>query len=241
MSGFTWAGAPVDAVLVDLDGTMVDTMGDFVVALGMMLDEFSLPWVGRRAIERLVGKGGEHLTRRVLEEAVRLFDEQADGASARPRVRDSVDAMFPAALQAYRKHYHDVNGQHATVYPGVAIGLAQLKARGLALACVTNKPTTLAQPLLRDKGLDHYFSGIFGGDRFKQLKPDPTPLLVTCEALGSEPGRTLMIGDSSNDAEAARAAGCPVVLVTYGYNHGEPVGGLNVDGFVDSIAELEAC
>ena len=96
----------------------------------------------------------------------------------------------------------------------------------------------MARQLLRLKGLDGFFSEVFGGDSFSRKKPDPLPLLKTCEALGSAPARTLMIGDSSNDARAARAAGCPVLLVTYGYNHGEPVREVDADGFVDSLAEL---
>jgi phosphoglycolate phosphatase len=111
---------------------------------------------------------------------------------------------------------------------------------GLRLACLTNKPTAFARPLLQAKGLDGYFSEVFGGDAFDRKKPDPLPLLKTCEALGSEPARTLMIGDSSNDAQAARAAGCPVVLVTYGYNHGEPVRSVDADGYLDSLDELAA-
>ena len=97
------------------------------------------------------------------------------------------------------------------------------------------KPTL---PLLRAKGLDGFFAHVFGGDAFERKKPDPLPLLKTCEALGTDPARTLMVGDSSNDALAARAAGCPVVLVTYGYNHGQPVGAVDADGFVDSLAQL---
>jgi phosphoglycolate phosphatase len=126
------------------------------------------------------------------------------------------------------------------VYAGVREGLLALRERGLRLACLTNKPTAFARPLLQAKGLDGYFSEVFGGDAFDRKKPDPLPLLKTCEALGSEPARTLMIGDSSNDAQAARAAGCPVVLVTYGYNHGEPVRSVDADGYLDSLDELAA-
>jgi phosphoglycolate phosphatase len=126
------------------------------------------------------------------------------------------------------------------VYAGVREGLLALRARGLRLACLTNKPTAFARPLLQAKGLDGYFSEVFGGDAFDRKKPDPLPLLKTCEALGSEPARTLMIGDSSNDAQAARSAGCPVVLVTYGYNHGEPVRSVDADGYLDSLDELAA-
>ncbi|OQC04401.1 MAG: Phosphoglycolate phosphatase [Alphaproteobacteria bacterium ADurb.Bin100] len=126
------------------------------------------------------------------------------------------------------------------MYAGVREGLLALRERGLRLACLTNKPTAFARPLLQAKGLDGYFSEVFGGDAFDRKKPDPLPLLKTCEALGSEPARTLMIGDSSNDAQAARAAGCPVVLVTYGYNHGEPVRSVDADGYLDSLDELAA-
>ena len=106
------------------------------------------------------------------------------------------------------------------------------------MACLTNKPTAFARALLQHKGLDGFFSRVFGGDAFERKKPDPLPLIRTCEALGTWPARTLMVGDSSNDAQAARAAGCPVLLVTYGYNHGEPVRAVDADGFVDSLAAL---
>ena len=119
-------------------------------------------------------------------------------------------------------------------------GLDALRSAGLKLACVTNKPTAFARPLLADKGLDSYFTVVFCGDAFARKKPDPLPLLETCKALGSLPARTLMVGDSSNDAAAARAAGCPVVLMSYGYNHGEPVASAHPDAVFDSLAELPA-
>jgi phosphoglycolate phosphatase len=211
---------PLRAAIVDLDGTMIDTLGDFVVALNRMLDELRLPGIERPAIERMIGKGSEHLVLSVLAHV---------GGSPE---------QFPAAWDAYQRHYLAINGQHAEVYPGVLQGLELLKARGLKLACLTNKPTNFALPLLAAKGLDGYFSVVFGGDAFERKKPDPLPLRKTCEALPSLPAQTLMIGDSSNDAAAARAAGCPVLLVTYGYNHGEPVRGVDADGFADSLAEL---
>ena len=93
---------------------------------------------------------------------------------------------------------------------------------------------------MRKKGLDTFFSHVFGGEAFERKKPDPLPLLRTCEALGSAPAHTLMVGDSSNDARAARAAGCPVVLVSYGYNHGEPVVAVDADGVVDRLDEIGA-
>ncbi|KTT24984.1 phosphoglycolate phosphatase [Pseudacidovorax intermedius] len=212
----------LDAAIVDLDGTMVDTLGDFDAALGAMLQDLSLPPIEAGVIGTLVGKGSEHLIRAVLQHV---------GAS-------SPEALFDQAWARYQHHYLAINGRHSTVYPGVAEGLAALRAQGLPLACLTNKPLAFARPLLAAKGLDGFFDHVFGGDSFARKKPDPLPLLGTCEALGSAPGRTLAIGDSSNDAQAARAAGCRVVLVGYGYNHGRPVREVPADAYLDSLADL---
>jgi phosphoglycolate phosphatase len=194
-----------DAAIVDLDGTMVDTVGDFEVALNRMLADLDLPGIDREFIARTVGKGSEHLIRQTLAQV-----------GADPELAD-------AAWQRYQHHYLEINGQYSVVFPGVAEGLERLASAGIALGCLTNKPTAFARPLLAAKGLDRFFAAVFGGDAFPRRKPDPLPLLETCRALGAAPHRTLMIGDSSNDAAAARAAGCTVVLVTYGYNHGEPI------------------
>ena len=142
-------------------------------------------------------------------------------------------------MARYQQQYRLINGRRARVFPGVTEGLALLTAHGLRLACLTNKPTAFARDLLRVKGLAPYFSHVFGGDAFARRKPDPLPLLEACAALGSEPRRTLMVGDSCNDAQAARAAGCPVVLVTYGYNHGEPVQRVDADAFVDRLDAID--
>ncbi len=231
----------IEAAIVDLDGTMVDTLGDFVVALNLMLADLSLPTVDRAVVEPLVGKGSEHLIQSVLACVLKrppAHVGQGDAAIDLEAVQ-GVKAQFPAAWASYQRHYLAINGQHAEVYPGVVEGLRRLQQRGLALACLTNKPTAFALPLLRAKGLDGFFSQVFGGDAFARKKPDPLPLRKTCEALGTLPARTLMIGDSSNDALAARAAGCPVLLVTYGYNHGQPVRGVDADGFVDTLAGID--
>jgi phosphoglycolate phosphatase len=212
--------ADFTAAIVDLDGTMVDTLGDFDVALNAMLGDLSLPRVDRAFIEHTVGKGSEHLIRSTLAHV---------GGDA---------LAFDAAWARYQHHYLQINGEHAAVYPGVREGLQTLRACGLVLACLTNKPTAFARPLLEKKGLSGYFAHVFGGDAFARKKPDPLPLLKACEALGSAPARTLMIGDSSNDARAARAAGCPVVLVSYGYNHGEPVRSVDADGVIDRFDQL---
>lgn len=224
-----WA---LDAAIVDLDGTMVDTIGDFAEAITRMLSDLQLPLLAAADIEHMVGKGTEHLLRLALAAALTSAGHPKDGLA------EAVETLFPQAMQRYMHHYVAINGLHSSVYDGVALGLQALKNAGLRLACVTNKPLAFTTPLLKTKGLDGLFEVVFGGDSFERKKPDPLPLLNACQALGASPARTLMIGDSSNDAQAGRAAGCPVVLVSYGYNHGQPVDTVDADGFVDSIAQL---
>ena len=212
--------ASISAAIVDLDGTLVDTVGDFEQALARTLAELGLPPVDRAFITRTVGRGSMHLLTRTLA--------QAGGAPE----------LLEPAWTHYQRHYAEINGRHADVYPGVREGLAAMRARGWRLACVTNKPRAFAQALLEAKGLSAHFEHVFGGDSFARQKPDPLPLVKTCEALGTRPAQTLMVGDSRNDCEAARAAGCPVVLVSYGYNHGEPVADARPDRVIDSLAAL---
>lgn len=230
----------VDAVIVDLDGTMVDTLGDFCWALNRMLGDLPPPFcqqqVDQASVGQLVGKGSEHLIKSVL--TLVGCGQAAINSGVSVLTDAGMAALYTPAWASYQRHYLAVNGQHAEVYPGVLAGLGYLKAQGLKLACLTNKPTVFAQALLKDKGLDVFFERVYGGDAFERKKPDPLPLLKTCEALGCIPQRTLMIGDSSNDAQAARAAGCPVLLVTYGYNHGEPIRAVDADGFTDSLQSL---
>ncbi len=228
-------GKALKAALVDLDGTMVDTLGDFEVALNRMLMDLDLPLINRALVERTVGKGSEHLIRSVLTHQLALPEVKGLANVCEAR---SVDHLYESAWLRYQHHYLAINGEFAAVYPGVIEGLTQLRDAGLALACLTNKPLSFAQPLLQAKGLDRFFSHVFGGDSFERKKPDPQPLLKTCEALGVDPAHALMVGDSSNDAQAARAAGCPVVLVRYGYNHGEPVDGVDADAHVDTLTQI---
>ncbi|GKT20924.1 phosphoglycolate phosphatase [Acidovorax sp. SUPP3334] len=224
------SSAQADAAIVDLDGTMVNTLGDFSEAINRMLRELELPGIAAEPIERMVGKGSQHLIRSVLNHVLAQYP-LGD-------IAIKIEATYPLAWESYQRHYLTVNGQFATLYPGVVAGLQALRRSGLRLACLTNKPTAFAVSLLQAKGLDGFFETVFGGDAFERMKPDPLPLLKTCEALGTAPARTVMIGDSSNDAQAARAAGCPVVLVTYGYNHGQPVQTVDADGYVDSLEAL---
>jgi len=226
-----WSG--IRGVIVDLDGTMVDTAGDFHAAVNAMLAALghqhpSLPApapLPREEIVSFVGKGSENLIRRVLD--VRFTPAHANG-------------LFADALALYDREYLRINGQFSQVYAGVAEGLARIKAAGLRLACVTNKPYSFTEPLLAKTGLARYFELVYGGDAFPLRKPDPLPLLKVAEAFRLEPAQMAAIGDSENDAQAARAAGMGVLLVPYGYNHGNPVQGVEADGIVGSIAQAAA-
>ena len=213
---------PFDAAIIDLDGTLIDTVADFEVALNAALADLGWPAVSPAFIGRTVGKGSDYLVSQCLAEV---------GAPA---------ALFEQAMARYQHHYGTVNGLHARVYAGVPEGLQALRAGGLRLVCVTNKPSAFARPLLVQTGLAGFFEFVFGGDAFEHKKPHPMPLLKSCESLGTLPARTLMVGDSSNDAAAARAAGCPVVLVNYGYNHGQPVAAVAADAVISSFTELPA-
>lgn len=210
------------ACILDLDGTLVDTLGDFVAVLGRMLADLGLKTVTRDFVEHTIGRGSEHLVRTTLAEV---------GAAP---------GLYERAWALYQQHYAAVNGEHAAVYPGVFEGLDALRALGLPLAVMTNKPGEPARELLRRKGLDGYFARVFGGDEFARRKPDPLPLLKTCEALGTPPSATWMVGDSRNDAEAARAAGCPLILVTYGYNHGEDIRAVPALQHLDRLDRISA-
>lgn len=225
------------AAIVDLDGTMVDTLGDFEVALNRTLVDLDLPPVTKALVERTVGKGSEHLIRSVLAHQLALPEvaDLSNVCSSR-----SVEALYEPAWQRYQHHYLQINGQHSDVYPGVAEGLQALRDAGLQLACLTNKPLAFARELLAVKGLAGHFSQVFGGDSFERKKPDPLPLIKTCEALGTQPQETLMVGDSSNDAQAGHAAGCGVVLVTYGYNHGQPIRQTPALAWVDAMTDIPA-
>ncbi len=210
--------ANIQAVIVDLDGTLVDTLSDFEVALNRMLADLELPSVDRAFIEATVGKGSEHLIRNTLN-----YVQNRPVAGTEYHQSAIKNIVFEEAWQSYQTHYLACNGQASAVYPGVMEGLRSLQQSSLRMACLTNKPLAFANPLLKLKGLDGFFSHVFGGDSFERKKPDPLPLIKTCEALGTQPKNTLMIGDSSNDAQAAHSAGCPVMLMTYGYNHGQDI------------------
>lgn len=212
----------IRAAIIDLDGTMIETIPDFLVAINRMREEFELAALDDGQIRRLIGKGSENLIRNILA---------IDFDAAR------VELHFDAAMASYQRHYLSINGDYSTLFEGVIAGLDAMKAAGLRLACVTNKPIGFTLPLLRQKGLDGYFDVVYGGDSLPKKKPDPMPLLQVCSDFDLSPRQVLAIGDSSNDVQAARAAGCPVLTVPYGYNHGHPIHEANSDGIVDSLLD----
>ncbi|HEV7813885.1 MAG TPA: phosphoglycolate phosphatase [Janthinobacterium sp.] len=212
----------VRAAIIDLDGTMLDTVPDFHVAINGMRAELGLEPITQEQIKLMVGKGSENLIRAVL-----ALDFDSAG----------VERHVAAAMAGYQRHYLAINGDFATPYPDVSAGLQALKAQGLRLACVTNKPIAFALPLLKQKGMDGYFEIVYGGDSLAKKKPDPLPLLQVCADFALAPAQVVAIGDSSNDAQAARAAGCPVLTVPYGYNHGHSIHETDSDGIVQTLLE----
>lgn len=211
------------AALIDLDGTLLDTVADLAAATNAMLAELGRRQLSLEAVAAYVGKGAEVLVHRALTDSL---DGRAEAALAQ------------RALAAFMRHYALCNGRQARLYPGVREGLRLLRERGLRLACVTNKPQAFAEPLLAATDLADDFELIVGGDLLARRKPDPAPMLHVCERFGLAPADALVIGDSVNDAAAARAAGMPVLVVSYGYNEGRPASSIDADGVIDSIAEV---
>ncbi len=212
---------PVRAVLFDLDGTLIDTVSDLTEAANRMLSEMGRPARSEAQIRMLVGRGIPDLVRRCMTEG---------GTASEAEVAD--------ALTRFRRHYAVVNGQHSGIYPGVIATLQVLKASGLALAVVTNKAAAFTAPLLELMGIDGFFDAVVSGDTLPVTKPDPAVLKHACTLLGVAEADAIMVGDSANDARAARAAGMPVLLVSYGYSEGMPVDTIECDGLLSAAADL---
>ncbi|MDC6131535.1 phosphoglycolate phosphatase [Burkholderia gladioli] len=217
-----FASPRLAAALIDLDGTMIDTVDDFTAALNAMLARIGAPGTQRDEVMHYVGKGSENLIVQVLKP--RLAEAEAQ-------------ARFDEALAIYQAEYATINGRHTQLYPDVEAGLAAMRAAGLALACVTNKPHRFALELLAQYRLDGYFGVVLGGDSLPRKTPDPLPMLSACQRLDVEPALAVAIGDSENDALAGRAAGLATLTVPYGYNHGKAIQTINSDGIVDSLLE----
>lgn len=213
----------IRAVLLDLDGTLVDSIPDLAQAANAMRIKLGLSPLHQELITQFVGKGIDHLVRRAMTGG------------------DNDVVISPEAFTVARGHfadaYHQVNGDRTTIFDGVVDGLKAMKAAGLKLAVVTNKPTVFTEQLLIQTGLRSFFGAVVSGDTCPTRKPDPGPLLHACKLLEVEPTDCIFIGDSIHDAQAAQAAGMPVLIVPYGYNEGNSVQNLKVNDIVETIVD----
>lgn len=213
-------------VMFDLDGTLVDSALDLTAAVDNMLQALGRAPAGEAQVRQWVGNGAPVLVMRALSGEMHPTEESV------------AQELFQAAFDIFLAAYTQSNGRYSTLYPGVEALLAHLQQAGVPMAVITNKPMAFTTPLLKALKIDHYFGQVLGGDSLAVKKPDPLPLMTVLETSGCAPEQALMLGDSRNDVDAARAAGCPVVCVSYGYNHGEPVRTCSPDRVVDSFAEL---
>jgi phosphoglycolate phosphatase len=207
----------IRAVLLDLDGTLLDTAPDLAAAANAMRADFGLAPLAEATIRDFIGQGIENLVQRSLGDA-----------RVEPR----------SALERFRSHYERENGKRSQPFPAVVEGLARMRSSGLRLACVTNKAARFTLPLLERRGLTPFFDAVITADQVGKRKPDPAPFLHACRLLEASPPQALVVGDSENDALGARAAGCRVLLVSYGYREGRDVRELDSDGIVASLLEV---
>jgi phosphoglycolate phosphatase len=215
----------VTALFFDLDGTLVDSVPDLTAAVNIMLRQLDLPAREEAQVRAWVGNGMDNLIHRALT------NDMAGRADPE---------LFARARPLYKAAYADHISVRSELYPGVHEGLAELRAAGFPLACVTNKAAEFALPLLDQIGIGHFFATVVGGECIPHPKPAPDALRLCAERLDVPIGHGLMVGDSLNDVGAARNAGCPVVCVPYGYNHGCDIRDARPDAVIDSIAELPA-
>lgn len=211
-------------ILIDLDGTLVDSVPDLALCVDEMMAGIGRPPHGEAKVRDWVGNGVERLVKRAL---VGQLEGEPD-----PK---EFERAYPLFLQLYTSH----NGERSRLYPGVREGLDMLAAGNSRLGCVTNKAAQFTEPLLEALGIRDYFGLVISGDTLPRKKPDPLPLLHAAEHFGIDPQDALMLGDSVSDVRAARAAGFGVVCVSYGYNHGEDIGKADPDAVIDSFTELE--
>ena len=222
-----WLGRPLQAVLWDLDGTLIDTAGDIATALNRAFADLGLAPVPPAAVRTMIGRGAPILITRALE---------SQGVHVHEATRE-------ALLQRFLVQYEQMQEEGAltaVAYPGAAFALETLARAGVRLACVTNKQTLLARHSLDHAGLLSKLELVVGGDTSPRRKPAPDPLWYACRTLGVPVEASLMVGDSLNDLLAARAAPMPVVCVPYGYNEGNDPRELDADAHVESLAELPA-
>ncbi len=213
-----------EMILIDVDGTLVDSVPDLAYCIDEMMKALDMPVHGEAAVRNWVGNGVERLVRRGL---IGQLDGEPD------------EALFEKAYPIFLDLYAVNTSQRSCLYPGVREGLDYMKAAGYVLGCVTNKAAQFTIPLLKDLGIHDDFVNIVCGDTLAKKKPDPLPLLHSAEVLGVAPEKSLMLGDSVSDVKAARAAGFQIICMSYGYNHGVDIRESNPDVVIDSMAELK--
>jgi phosphoglycolate phosphatase len=216
------------AVLLDLDGTMVDSAPDIVEAANRTLREWKARPLGMAQIVGFIGNGVPTLVMRLLMATPGLA-----------KMAES-EAELKKAISVFYRHYDDTNGRFGQVFPGVKAGLAALKDAGFKLGCVTNKPGAHTEQLLAIFGLSAFVDVVVAGDSLPEMKPEAAPLLHACDVLGVRVESTVMVGDSHVDIAAARAASMRVYALRYGYPGPEGLAGLHPDAFIDSLEKLPA-
>jgi len=213
----------VKMVMVDLDGTLIHTAPDLANCANRMLRDLGRNEWPLEKVMTWIGNGVPRLVKRAL-----TGEMMAEPDAAR----------YDKALPLFQKHYAAAVSEFSRPFPGVIEGLDRLAAAGFQLACITNKAEAFTLPLLRNLGLYDYFKLVLSGDSLPKQKPDPLPLQHACRHFGITPDHGVLIGDSSNDVQAARAANMPVICVTYGYNHGHDIRESHPDAVVGSLAEV---
>jgi len=212
-------------ILIDVDGTLVDSVPDLAYCVDEMMKQLDLPVRGESAVRDWVGNGVERLVRRALV-------NQIEG--------EPEDELFTKAYPIFLELYAVNTSQRSTLYPGVKQALDSFKADGYLIGCVTNKAEQFTLPLLKDLGLFEYFAIIICGDTLARKKPDPLPLLHAAEFFAVKAIDSLMLGDSMSDVKAARAAGFQIICMSYGYNHGIDIRDSEPDAVVDSMDEIQS-
>ncbi len=211
-------------ILIDVDGTLVDSVPDLAYCVDEMMKQLGMPERGEAAVRNWVGNGVERLVCRAL---INRLDGEPD------------EALFEKAYPIFLDLYAENTSKRSVLYPGVREGLDYLESQGYRLGCVTNKAAQFTLPLLKDLGVHDGCASIVSGDTLPKKKPDPLPLLHSAEKLGVKPEDALMLGDSMSDVKAARAAGFQIVCMSYGYNHGVDIRESHPDAVIDSMAELK--
>ena len=213
-----------EMILIDVDGTLVDSVPDLAYCVDEMMKQLEMPVHGEAKVREWVGNGVERLCRRAL---IGQLDGEPD------------DALFEKAYPIFLALYAENTSKRSCLYPGVEEGLDYMQAQGYKLGCVTNKAAEFTHPLLKDLGIFDRFEIVISGDTLAKKKPDPLPLLHGAEHFGVKPENAMMLGDSMSDVKAARAAGFQIICMSYGYNHGEDIRDYNPDAVIDSMAELK--